>query len=298
VSLAVALVTTLCCASCSSGAETVATGPSYSPPSTINDATYDASAAYTSNGASIDTSHAAKGYVGISATSASRLKATVATGSSTQQVYDLPSDGTPIIVPLSMGDGTYEIRVMQNTSGDRYVELCSTSASVTLETEFAPFLRPNIYCDYTDSSNCVARARELAEGCENQAEILNAVFDYITQNVSYDTDKASVLADQSGYLPDPDDTLSSGTGICLDYASLGAAMLRSQGIPAQIVTGTVSPDDIYHAWIMVYISGTWQTAQISVEDSTWSRVDLTFAAGSGPTDRVGDGKTYTDRYVY
>ena len=98
-------------------------------------------------------------------------------------------------------------------------------------------------------------------------------------------------------MPYPDETLQSGKGICFDYASLGAAMLRSQGIPAKIVTGTVSPQGIYHAWIMVNIDGTWQSARFSVSPNTWSRIDLTFAATGGGAN-VGDGESYTDRYVY
>ena len=75
-------------------------------------------------------------------------------------------------------------------------------------------------------------------------------------------------------------------------------MLRSQGIPAQLVTGYVSPGDIYHAWMMVYVDGSWQTASFTVEQNAWSRVDLTFAAASDAAQYVGDGKTYTDRYIY
>ena len=119
----------------------------------------------------------------------------------------------------------------------------------------------------------------------------------MVDNVSYDNDKASKLKQATGYVPNPDKTLTSKKGVCFDYASLGAAMLRSVGIPTKIVTGYVSPDQIYHAWIMVYIDGTWKSAQFSVDRNTWSRVDLTFAA-SGDNKNVGDGKEYTDRYVY
>ena len=48
---------------------------------------------------------------------------------------------------------------------------------------------------------------------------------------------------------------------------------------------------------MVHIDGTWKSAQFSVKQNTWSRIDLTFAA-SGDNSNVGDGKDYTDRYVY
>ncbi len=157
------------------------------------------------------------------------------------------------------------------------------------------------YCSYSDQSACVAKAREICSGAQNEGDVVRAVFDYITSNVTYDYDKAARLSGTTGYAPDPDATLQDGSGICFDFASLGAAMLRSQGIPAKIVTGYVSPSNVYHAWIMVYIDGSWKSARISVDQNVWSRVDLTFAATEGDeraAGYVGDGSTYTDRYTY
>ena len=74
-------------------------------------------------------------------------------------------------------------------------------------------------------------------------------------------------------------------------------MLRSQGIPCKIITGYVSPDNIYHAWNMVYIDGTWVDAHIDIKQNTWTRIDTTFAVGSG-SSYVGDGIAYTDLYTY
>lgn len=273
-----------------------ATGAAFTPQSAISSTTFNNAAAQTGNGAAIDTSSVSQGTVGASATSSSALKFQVTSGQYTEN-FDLPGDGTPIECPLPFGNGSYTFRVMQNTSGNNYVELFSTTAEVSMESEFAPFLRPNVYCSYTSSSACVAKARELVGSASNQAEAVEAICTYVVDNVSYDDDKASSLKSATGYVPDPDETLESGTGVCFDYASLGAAMLRSQGIPAKIVTGYVSPGDIYHAWIMVYIDGTWKSARFSVDQNTWSRVDLTFAATGGGAN-VGDGKNYTDRYVY
>lgn len=300
ITLAAAL---LCCAlatfpACSGGENSTeqATGAAFTPATAIEQSTFDASAAQGENGALVDVSHVADGYVGVSATSSARLKLQVVSGQASCN-FDIPQDGTPIICPLSFGSGSYAFRVMQNTSGNNYVELYSTQADVTLSSEFAPFLRPNVYCSYTSSSACVAKARDLVKDASNEAEALEAVCTWIVDNVAYDDAKAAQLKDATGYVPDPDETLASGTGVCFDYASLGAAMLRSQGIPTRIVTGNVSPNNIYHAWIMVYIDGNWKSAQFSVSANTWSRVDLTFAA-SGDGANVGDGKDYTDRYVY
>lgn len=289
-----ALLPLAACSSGSAGSE--ASGAAFTPASSIEQSTFDASAAQGENGALIDASRASDGYVGVSATSSARLKLQVVSGQASCN-FDIPQDGTAIICPLSFGNGDYTFRVMQNTSGNNYVELYSTSADVTLSSEFAPFVRPNVYCNYTSSSACVAKARDLVKDASNQAEALEDVCTWIVDNVTYDDAKAAQLKDATGYVPNPDSTLASGTGVCFDYASLGAAMLRSQGIPTRIVTGNVSPNNIYHAWIMVNIDGTWKSAQFSVKANTWSRVDLTFAA-SGDNANVGDGKDYTDRYVY
>ena len=245
----------------------------------------------------IDVSHVNEGYVSARATDAARLKFQVKSGDMTYN-YDLPNTGEEAVFPINMGSGTYEFRIMRNTEGSNYVELMSEPAEVALESEFVPFDIPNLYCNYTPSSDCVTMARKVTEDAPNQGEAVKAVCTYLVENITYDTDKAEKLSTATGYIPNPDDTLRTGTGICFDYASLAAAMLRSMGFPTKIITGYVgSGDSIYHAWIMVYADGQWHTGMFAVDPKTWSRVDVTFAA-AGASDFVGDGSAYTDRYVY
>ena len=87
--------------------------------------------------------------------------------------------------------------------------------------------------------------KELAASCTTDADIAAAVYDYMVKNIQYDTKKAASV--QNGYLPSPDETLKTGKGICFDYASLAAAMLRSEGIPCKLITGYVG-EETYHAW--------------------------------------------------
>ena len=248
------------------------------------------------DGPSIDTSHVEDGYVVARQSSASRVKFQVGCGDMTYN-YDLPNDGSPAVFPVNMGDGDYVFRIMKNVGGSDYVESERAEVAVKLASEFAPFTIPNQYCNYNENSNCVAKARELTADVSNQGEAVKRICEYVTDNVSYDRDKASKLSNATGYIPNPDETLASGTGVCFDYASLGAAMLRSLGFPTKIVTGYVSPGDLYHAWIMIYVDGTWKTGEFSVSPGEWSRVDLTFAA-SGSDEFIGDGTSYVDRYVY
>lgn len=269
-----------------------ATGAAFTLPAEVRVPTMEDSGAETT----IDSSHVAQGYVGVSAHSESRLKFQVKCGEMAYN-YDLPNDGTPSFFPVNMGNGEYALRIMENIEGSNYAELDSDYVNVSLASEFDPFLVPNVFCNYNAQSACVAKARELMQKATNQGEAVREICLFVAGNVTYDYDKAEKLAKGTGYIPLPDATLKEKKGICFDFASLAAAMLRSVGLPAQVVTGYVSPNDLYHAWVMVYVDGTWQTAQFSVSPKTWSRCDVTFAsAGSGSF--VGDGTTYTDRYTY
>ena len=102
------------------------------------------------------------------------------------------------------------------------------------------------------------------------------------------------------YLPNIDDTMASGKGICFDYASLMAAMLRSQGIPTKLVVGYSGA--AYHAWISVYLKETgWVDKIIQFDGENWSLVDPTLAAnnsGSAVKEYIGDGSNYTVKYSY
>ncbi|MEG1746729.1 MAG: transglutaminase-like domain-containing protein [Raoultibacter sp.] len=244
----------------------------------------------------IDTSSIANGYVSAAATSSNRLKFQVLCNDRHYD-YDLPTDGTPLVCPLTMGDGVYTFRIMQNTRGNRYVELSSAAPTkeVHLASEFEPYLRPNVFCNYNAESRCVQKANELCATATNQGEALKNISTWVAENIAYDTEKATTVPD--GYIPDPDETLESGRGICFDYASLTAAMLRSQGIACKIVTGDVSPDNIYHAWNMVYIDGHWTNKYVTISQNTWTRIDVTFAAG-GAMQYIGNGASYAGRYSY
>lgn len=288
-SLAVTVACAMTLAGCG-GSTTETSGDPFEP--SYHSSSFHPDAAYHSNGCAIDVSEADRGYVAAAARSSARLKLVIQNGPMSYN-YDMSNKGSPVVVPLNMGNGTYQVEVMQNTTGNNYVLLASTSANVKLEDELQPFLRPNIYCRYDKKSACVRKAAQLVKGAENQGDAVKAIYTYIVKTIDYDAQKARELENASGYIPDPDETLKTEKGICLDYASLGAAMLRSVGIPCKIVTGYIEPTGSYHAWNMVYLNGTWETVGISVKNKTWSRLDPTYDA-AGSTEEL----KYTDRYTY
>lgn len=244
----------------------------------------------------LDLSATAYGYIAVSATTPERLKFQTLCGEYTY-TYDMANDGTVSYFPLQCGDGDYQFRVMKNVTGTKYAVLYDTHASVTLADSFQPFIRPNDYVSYTADSACVKQAQALAQGASTALDVVSAVYDYVCETVTYDHDKAQNV--QTGYMPNIDETLSSGKGICFDYASLVAAMLRSQGIPTKVIFGYVSPNDLYHAWNMFYTEETgWVTVDYQVTGNSWQRLDLTFSANGSDDTFIGNGENYTDVYIY
>lgn len=275
------------------------TGGYEAPP--FRDAMFHPDAAVSGAGAEIDLSAVAQGYVAVRAQNDKKLKCQIVFGE-TKYNYDLPGDNTPIICPLQSGNGSYTVRIMQNTTENKYAEIFSASAQVTMDSELEPFLRPNQRSDYTENSRCVVEAARIAKGAADAAGLVNDIYAYIAENVDYDYDKAQWVVDNNvkGYLPDPDDTFDTGKGICYDYASLAAAMLRSQGIPTKLIIGWVQSggSEVYHAWNMIWLEETgWITVEIKAPAHAWQRIDLTFAA-AGQSAFAGDGTGYSDKEVY
>ena len=98
-----------------------------------------------------------------------------------------------------------------------------------------------------------------------------------------------------------DNVLAAKKGICFDYAALMTGMLRSQGVPCKLVVGYAGT--VYHAWINVWTEETgWIDGVIYFDGTAWQRMDPTFASSGGGSDAImqyiGDGKNYTQKYVY
>lgn len=201
--------------------------------------------------------------------------------------------------PLSDGNGHYDVRVMQNVGGTKYAVAGSAAFDAAMADEFAPFLRPNQYVDYEHAVNTTAMASELCRGRDGALDKVAAVYDWVVANLSYDHDKAASV--QAGYLPDLDAVLAARKGICFDYASMMAGMLRSQGVACRLVVGYAG--QAYHAWISVYVDGQgWVDGVIFFDGRSWQRMDPTFASNAdgdeGIMAYIGDGSNYSARYLY
>ena len=202
------------------------------------------------------------------------------------------------VLPFSEGSGDYLITCYQQVDGNQYAALYTETLTVKLQNEFLPFLYPNQYVDFSKDSQVCSEAKSLVTNDMNDVDILKAVYTYVINNVTYDYDKADSV--EAGYLPDVDDTLSTGTGICFDYAALTTAMLRSQDIPCKLQIGYAGT--VKHAWINVYIrSKGWVDKAVEFSGDSWSRMDPTFDSNSQDAETIqqyiGDDDNYSVQFT-
>jgi len=202
------------------------------------------------------------------------------------------------VFPFAAGNGTYMIGVHENITGTQYATVFSNTVDVSITDEFSPYLYPNQYVNFNADSQVVALASELAYPANDDLSVVTNVYNYIISNVTYDYDKASTVA--SGYIPVVDELLTTKKGICFDFASAMASMLRSQRIPTRLEIGYAG--EAYHAWISTYLDEKgWVNGIIEFDGQSWKLMDPTFAASSSEEslkDFIGDGTNYVTKYIY
>lgn len=247
---------------------------------------------------SIDASSTAEGYLMIRYTGdADRTKLQITTPEGTVYSYTL-FGGNYETFPLSGGNGSYHLDVLEHAYDDMYAIAFSQDFDVSLSDEFKPFLYPNQYVWYEPDNEAVKLGAKLSDASSSDLDYVEQVYNYIINNITYDKELAENVA--LDYLPDIDRTLKSGKGICFDYASLMSAMLRSQGIPTKLMVGYSG--EAYHAWISVYLNETgWVDNIIEFDGKGWSLMDPTLAAGNNREavgKYIGDGNNYMEKYSY
>lgn len=251
---------------------------------------------YTNALATIDASNTSEGYIMVNYTGTNaKVKLQITGSNGVTYTYNL--HGGFETFPLSAGSGAYKVGIYENVSGNQYATAMSQTINANITNAFGPYLYPNQYVNFNASSQVVSKAQQLAESCSSDLDVVTKVYNYAT-TIVYDHSKASSI--QSGYVPNVDAIMQSGTGICLDYASVMASMLRSQNIPTRLEVGYAG--NAYHAWISTYITDIgWVNGVIKFDGTNWSLMDPTFAANSSEAtlkNFIGNGSNYKTKYIY
>lgn len=177
--------------------------------------------------------------------------------------YSLLSDRTEESFPLNMGDGQYKISILEQVSGNQYRSIKTETLQVSLKDSTSLYLGSVQEIRWNEDMEAIKKAAELTEGLTTDLEKVQAIYQYVISNVSYEYAKIPTLT--SSYLPDVDQTFYSNQGICYDYASLFAAMARSIDIPTRMAKGYAPGIDEYHAWNEVLIDGEWKTIDTTMD---------------------------------
>lgn len=257
------------------------------------------SSVITAENGEVDYGNASDGYISAVYTGKSdAVKLRIKCGD-TQYDHDLDPGGKREFFPL-MGSGSYTVKMYEHVSGKNYAEILSGDFEAAVKSETTSYLYPNKYVTYGNGSECVKKAAEVCAGKNSDVEKIGAIFDWTTDNIAYDKTLAATV--QSGYIPDPDRTIAAKKGICFDYASLFAAMCRSQSIPSRLVIGYAEPD-IYHAWNEVYTEETgWITPELFLKKKGYNIADATFYAGNSDKEKIAgyisDEGNYSAMYRY
>lgn len=228
------------------------------------------------NGYIVDYSNASQGYIMVKGSDSY-------SGTLAIQVFKDNTDGTPLAqyvavnaggyttFSLTAGSGKYVVRVMEQREGG-YSPKLTAEFNAAISSETAPYIYPSYVVKFSSSSLVVNNASNVCAGCTTDEQKVLAVKKYIIDTLEYDKSKKEDV--ENGklkfYVPNADSVLTAGKGICYDYASLFAAMLRCQGIPVRLVKGyaySVSEGKmIYHAWNEAYYNGSWHFFDCTFED--------------------------------
>jgi len=245
----------------------------------------------------VDYTNASEGYIGVEYTGENpEVRLQVVSSESVTYTHNIPSG--EVIIPISEGSGRYTLIGYESVAPGEYAIVFSEDLELNVKDETLIYLYPNMYVDFTKDTKAVSLAKTLAADCTCDIEVINAVYKYVTDNITYDHELAENV--QSGYLPDVDNVLETGKGICFDYASLMASMLRSQRIPTRLEIGYAGT--AYHAWVSSYIEDVgWINGVIQFDGTDWTLMDPTFAANTSAQDLknfIGEGDNYVTKYVY
>ena len=287
------------CSGSSSASRKEHSGPPRDSTPKVLTTSADGVTVYQNDFASIDASNTSQGYVMVKYNGTNeKVKLQITCPDQSCYTYLISDRGAYDTFPLTAGNGSYALQVLENVAGDTYTVSLAQSINVSIEDEFLPFLYPNQYVNFHTDSKAVSKGSDLAKDTYSDLDVVQNIYNYVIKNISYDTEKAQNVS--YGYVPDIDDTLSSKKGICFDYAALMTSMLRSQNIPTKLEVGYSG--DAYHAWISTYIDDKgWVDDIIQFNGDTWQIMDPTLAAtndSAAVKKYVGDGSHYVVKYTY
>lgn len=248
----------------------------------------------------IDTSTASQGFITLkySDGTSAKMRAGISFNGGKWSYYDY-SMGKTLQLELTGGSGRYTAALFKKVGGN-YVTVTQASFNANVAPSSVPtgsaasqypqYLKSVSEISFSSTDSVAKKAASLCKGLKSDQEKILALYNYIARNFKYDYDFANkVISGQiKTYTPTPTNILSNKKGVCYDFASLFAAMCRSQGIPCKLVKGYSTKINGYHAWNSVY----------DAKSDKWYVIDLTLAVCKGNKTASRFSKCYMSDSYY
>jgi len=235
----------------------------------------------------IDQSNLAKGVVAVQNPVSDKQTRVMVEKDGKRYTYTLQKDHQTTF-PLQLGNGEYRVSLLENTTGNKFKVLSRETINLQLKNEQVVFLNSVQNVNWDDSMKAIKKAKELTKTAKTDEEKIRRIYQYIVSNVQYDFDKKNTV--KAGYIPVIDDVFNSNKGICYDYSSLFAAMLRSVGVPTKLVMGHTTLIDEYHAWNEVFVNGKWVIVDLTI--------DASLLKSKKKTEMIKNKKDYKTSFEY
>ncbi|HOK42100.1 MAG TPA: transglutaminase-like domain-containing protein [Thermoclostridium caenicola] len=204
--------------------------------------------------------------------------------------YDLFGRNSFEYFPLQLGNGSYQVVIFENIQGTKYRAVRSQNIKAEMDNPLKVFLASIQTVNWNQDMETIKKAKELTAGLKTDREKIGAIYRFVVENLSYDYDKINNIP--TTYVPNIDEILRDGKGICYDYSAVFAAMLRSQGIPCKLIKGYSTNVKGYHAWNEVYLA----------DEDRWMIVDTTYDSvvlkGGKKVDMEKPASQYTKSREY
>ena len=177
--------------------------------------------------------------------------------------------------PLQSGAGTYKIIVAENVSGTTFRVVKTETVKVDKLDEKKVFTNSIQLINFNGKMVSIVELNKLVAAAKTDRDKLDIIYKYMVNNFTYDFDKVDMVQATATYVPVIDSVYAAKKGICYDYASLFAAILRANNIPAKLDMGYFTKIDVYHAWNEVLVDGEWMIIDTTY-DSQANEYKLTY----------------------
>lgn len=188
-------------------------------------------------------------------------------------INDLSED---TIISLTYGKGVYIVEVKTVNESGEEISLAEEKMVLDRDSQYLPFMIPTYVVRYNNDMEVIQKCKTMNEDCSNDFEKVANIYNFVLCSLYYEEDSNKDYSSWE-YYPNIDEIYLAGKGVCVDYATMFAAICRSQHIPCKLITGNTGTGDSLHVWVEVYIKdqGIYEYENLELWGESWNKIDLT-----------------------